>query len=174
MAEACRCARRVDNEASFDPSHLGHMRRLRRRIRLRYPHPHFPSRRSQRSPRRSGQGQHVIRVIWFCCLECFSNALLSANDPRLSVALRRQRSHVRIVSGAPINSIACADCGQHAKIKTHHRLTKKIQALACDRRSSRMRRHRDGEHAPVIPPAPRTGGPSVTSTTPRRRTGGAA
>jgi hypothetical protein len=43
------------------------------------------------------------------------------------------------VSGTPINSITCADCGRRAKIKTHHRLTKKIHALAYDRRPLRMR-----------------------------------
>jgi hypothetical protein len=51
------------------------------------------------------------------------------------VALRRQRSHVRIVSGAPITSISYEDRDQREK--THHRLTTTSQALAHNLRPSR-------------------------------------
>jgi hypothetical protein len=45
------------------------------------------------------------------------------------------------VSGAPINSIACADRRSAAKSETHHRLTRnKVSALAHDRRSLGPRR----------------------------------
>jgi hypothetical protein len=66
-----------------------------------------------------------------------SRTMASAVADRLAqpAALRRQRSQVRILSGAPIKSMACADFGQSAAVRTHHRLTKKIRALADIRRS---------------------------------------
>jgi hypothetical protein len=62
-----------------------------------------------------------------------------------SLPLRRQRSQVRILSGAPNKSRTCSRSSESALGQTHHKLTNEMAVMACD-----PRHYRDAEQHCVV------------------------